>query len=190
MSCHIAKPESDPELVLDYPISDHGNIAVAALNRQSDDSCKYCGFPTHPRSQCPAKRHKCKICGKMGHWERVCFRGQNQPQQQQSQHQQHLQQQQQQQHVPQPRRQQQRDTSAAVWPTLATIDGDGNESGGFCEISIKNNKVDALLDSGSLTRSFIHKKLAERLDIPVHPCKKDESITMANASFTTKAGGT
>ena len=97
---------SDPELYSDSPMSGIENVEnVVAVS--AEDNCKYCGFPTHPRSQCPAKKHKCKVCGKSGHWERVCFKAQQQPQQQQQQQQQqqHYQQQQQQQQQRQQRQQ-------------------------------------------------------------------------------------
>ena len=57
----------------DNPIVEPENL-VAAVNHESEDMCKYCGYSKHPRSKCPAKRHKCKVCGIMGHWERVCFK--------------------------------------------------------------------------------------------------------------------
>ena len=126
----------------------------------------------------------------MGHWERVCFK--SQPQQQQQyfpQQQQQQPQQQQPQQQPQQRRQQQRGTSAAMWPVLMATDCDKRESGGFCELSIRNRKVDALMDSGSLSRSFIDKKLAAILGVKVRPCKKAEGVTMANSSFTSKVEG-
>ena len=47
------------------------NIAAAAAQPEMP-SCGWCGYPSHPRSQCPAKKHKCKLCGKVGHWERMC----------------------------------------------------------------------------------------------------------------------
>ena len=44
--------------------------SVAAMNLQNlpPNSCYNCGHPRHPnRSQCPARKHRCKLCGTPGH---------------------------------------------------------------------------------------------------------------------------
>ena len=40
------------------------------------DTCYWCGHsPSHPRSDCPARREKCSACGKTGHFSHVCQSG-------------------------------------------------------------------------------------------------------------------
>ncbi|RMX49495.1 hypothetical protein pdam_00023953 [Pocillopora damicornis] len=41
--------------------------------RSKKETCFYCGAkPSHPKSECPAKRAKCLKCGKEGHYGSVC----------------------------------------------------------------------------------------------------------------------
>ena len=41
--------------------------------RSKKETCFYCGAkPSHPKSECPAKRVKCLKCGKEGHYGSVC----------------------------------------------------------------------------------------------------------------------
>ena len=40
---------------------------------QRGDACTFCGAqPSHPRERCPARDQECRICGKIGHWGKVC----------------------------------------------------------------------------------------------------------------------
>ena len=61
-------------------------------------------------------------------------------------------------------------------------------STGFCKIKIKRQKVGALVDSGSLSCSFIDKKVAKRLKLNIVPC--EDEVTLADASVKTKVDGT
>ena len=36
-------------------------------------SCDYCGTQ-HAKKECPAYTSKCKVCGKVGHWAKMCYR--------------------------------------------------------------------------------------------------------------------
>ena len=49
------------------------DATVAAIYSQNGQACFFCGSPRHARRKdCPAYNHKCQLCGKMHHWERVC----------------------------------------------------------------------------------------------------------------------
>jgi hypothetical protein len=37
--------------------------------------CFFCGYSRHPRTVCPAREALCKLCGKMGHFQKVCRSG-------------------------------------------------------------------------------------------------------------------
>ena len=50
----------------------HEQPTAAATGRSGGQSCFFCGFARHPRSKCPARDAKCKSCGKMGHFAKVC----------------------------------------------------------------------------------------------------------------------
>ena len=163
--------------------------SVAAMNLQNlpPNSCYNCGHPRHPnRSQCPARKHRCKLCGTPGHWERVCQKSKRKQQQQQQQplplqqQQQHQLQQQHQQSVPV--------QSAAIWPFLAATSC-GDKKTAFCNIKIGNNKSSALLDTGSLSLSFIHKGLATRLNLTIIPTVDIAEVAMADSSITAKIEG-
>ena len=142
------------------------SAAARANSANQAESCGYCGFPSHQkRNQCPANKYKCKLCKKVGHWERVCRSAENrQPE-----------------HAPR------NNTVASVWPTLATTQHSSNSSSentgplGFCKIKIKNKKVEALIDSGSLSCSFIHKDVAKRLKLNIVP-SNGEGVTLADKS--------
>ena len=156
---------------------DSHNPTAAAMYSHPDQSCFFCGHPWHPRNLCPAKNSKCKLCGRTGHWERACkssnktsnssnnqYRQQN-PQQQRYQH----------------------GTSAAIWPSLAAIPQGGGETTAYCKIKIKKSKINALINTGSTSCSFIHKHLVTRLKLPIIPAVGE--VSMANVSFTTKVEG-
>ena len=165
------------------------DASLAAVYQQNDEDCYHCGHPRHQsRSQCPARRHKCRLCGKTGHWERVCMSTNRPPQQRQQQQQQQQQQQPQQ---PQQRQQQQhcRNVTAAIWPTLATTSeaANGNKTNAFCNIKIKSSKIKALIDTGSLSCSFIDKKLAQRMKLCIIPAVGE--VSLANATVTSKVEG-
>lgn len=40
--------------------------------QQHGAQCYKCGGPSHPRAECPANDAKCRGCGKIGHYQRVC----------------------------------------------------------------------------------------------------------------------
>ena len=149
--------------------------AAASSKRQDQQSCFYCGYARHQsKNLCPARKYKCKLCGKIGHWERVCKSSKNnavnnqQYQQQQSYS----------------------GTTAAIWPSLAATSHESIESvnHGYCQIKINKQRVKALIDTGSTSCSFIHKKLIPSLKLTITPCKGE--VSMANASFTSKIEGT
>ena len=242
-------------------VHDSGLENVSAATNV-ENPCPWCGYSRHQRrQQCPAWKHKCKLCGKQNHWERVCKsnqqqngqqpanpRGQvvaamqHQPQYQPQQHQlqqhypppppnqQHTwptlattfietkqvhdkpqqsepsqpqsdiqqhssvhhdtsmpKQQQQQCQQQQPQCQQQHQKSLAE-PSLAALSSK-TQSNGFCPIKLKKEIIQALIDSGSLSSSFIDKKLANRLNIPISPCKIGEEVTLADGSSKSKIEG-
>ena len=83
------------------------SAAARANSANQTESCGYCGFPSHQkRSQCPANKYKCKLCKKVGHWERVC-RSSESKQSDQAQR---------------------NNTVASLWPTLATTQHNSNGS--------------------------------------------------------------
>ena len=172
---------------------------AATYPQQNSQSCFHCGHPRHAtRSQCPAKGYKCQICGKIGHWERVCQSSKRTNNRQQRGSQSYRQQYQQPQYQQPPQQQQQqqqqqppnvRGTSAAIWPTLATTSQPekGAKTTAFCNIKIKNTKIKSLIDTGSLSCSFIDKQLALRLRLPIIPAVGE--VSLANPSCTSKLEG-
>ena len=108
-------------------VHDSGLENVSAATNV-ENPCPWCGYSRHQRrQQCPAWKHKCKLCWKQNHWERVGKSNQQQNGQQpanprgqvvaamQHQPQYQPQQHQLQQHYPPPPPNQQQ-----TWPTLAT----------------------------------------------------------------------
>ena len=158
-----------------HPIETHDEVShsdmentVAATNNQS---CWFCGGQRHVRRNlCPAWKHLCKLCGKRNHYEKVCNSARNQPQ------------------------------SAAIYPTLATASVTESVSlatttptegkpTAFCNIKIKKHSTRALLDSGSLSWSFIDQQFANRLGLFVIPSTDAPVVSMANSSMTARVEG-
>ena len=179
-------------------VPSHLETVAATSNLQTDQTCWFCGNAGHSRNQCPAKGHKCKLCSKYNHWERVCRNSRRNVSwngQQQGYH-----------NTPQTKLQQQQQPSqsAAIWPTLATtstampsttstampssVARDGKTTA-FCNIKIKNRTTRALIDSGSLSWSFIDQTFAERLQLITIPTVDAPQVSMANSSLTTKVEG-
>ena len=156
---------------------DSHNPTAAAMYSHPDQSCFVCGHPRHPRNLCPAKNSKCKLCGRTGHWEPVCKSSNKTSNSLNNQYRQQNQQQQRYQHG----------TSAAIWPLLAAILQGRGGTTAYCKIKIKKSKINALIDTGSTSCSFIHKQLVTRLKLPIIPAVGE--VSMANASFTTKVEG-
>ena len=159
--------------------SDGENVVAATSNQK----CWFCGGARHVRRNlCPAWKHLCKLCGKYNHWEKVCNSSKN-PVNQSSQPTQ-----------PNPKPPQ----SAAIWPILATTSipvptsSESPKNGkttAFCNIRIKKHSTRALLDSGSLSWSFIDKQFANRLGLFIIPTVDAPPVSMANSSMTTKIEG-
>ena len=173
--------------------------ALAAMYPQNDQACTYCGHPRHAtRNQCPARRHKCKLCSKPGHWERVC-RSLNSNQQMRSSQQ--FQQNQAAQrnfnenynnsnnNTNNQSRNPARGTSAAIWPFLASTatSDEPKRTDAFCNIRIKSRSIKSLLDTGSLSSSFIDEQVARDLRLPIIPAVGE--VALANASVTSKVEG-
>ena len=51
------------------------SYGAKAHSSQSSSQCYKCGGAPHPRLECPANDVKCRSCGKMGHYQRVCLAG-------------------------------------------------------------------------------------------------------------------
>lgn len=49
-----------------------GKRVTKSNTSDATTSCRYCGRPTHPRADCPARQAKCKGCNRIGHFEAVC----------------------------------------------------------------------------------------------------------------------
>ncbi|GAA51484.1 hypothetical protein CLF_106239 [Clonorchis sinensis] len=63
VSCSTIPPISqNPELRVDP--------TTAAV--KSIQACYFCGYDAHPRPKCPAREAVCNLCGKRGHFRRVC----------------------------------------------------------------------------------------------------------------------
>ena len=94
------------------------NPEVASMNLQR---CSYCGNNRHPRRLCPAKDRACNSYGKEGHWACVCLSSSRKNF----------------------KKGKQVGQSAAIWPTLATLQCVNKATGGFCKIIIGNEEVTA-----------------------------------------------
>ena len=150
----------------DIPMKEETDQMLAATGIQR---CNNCGNGRHPRRFCPAKDSTCNRCGKIGHWKCVCRSTTHYDRNND-------------------RNGRQNKQSAAIWPTLATLQCvDNQTTNGFCKITIKGKEVSALLDSGSITCSFISKMLVERLSLPVYPSKG--KVSMANSTLSSKILG-
>ena len=141
------------------------DTAVAAMYSQNCQACFFCGNSRHAtRSQCPARRHKCQLCGKVGHWERVCQSSDPNRQRQSHPFQQSFQRNNNNNNNnnnsssnnnnrnSHQQRNSIRGTSAAIWPFLAATDsvrGAGNKVHAFCSIKIKKKTIKSLIDTGS-----------------------------------------
>ena len=65
----------------------------------------------------------------------------------------------------------------------------GAKNTAFCNVKIKNTKTQALIDTGSLSLSFLHKELATRLNLPIIPALDVAEVSMADSSVTAKIEG-
>ncbi|XP_063216425.1 uncharacterized protein LOC134527570 [Bacillus rossius redtenbacheri] len=71
-SAHIISESYIPSqtpLASTEPVQQPNSPVTAASSSQK---CFFCGFPRHPRSSCPAREATCKLCGKKGHYAKVC----------------------------------------------------------------------------------------------------------------------
>ena len=62
--CNTVSPAQPGQ---DATESDEVQVLSAATNK-----CFFCGYNRHPRIVCPAREALCKLCGKKGHFQKVC----------------------------------------------------------------------------------------------------------------------
>ena len=127
------------------------------------EKCYFCANSRHPQIKCPAKDIYCNICGKKGHFAKVC---QSKPQEPQNQ-----------------------ETVASMhFPFLATITGPAPYSlrKSIQYLVINGHKISTVIDSGS-SESFIHPDVVRKLSITITECTGN--VSMASASLTSESLG-
>ena len=120
------------------------NIESLSLSaaQNANEICYFCGNRRYPRSKCPTRDVDCNKCGKKGDFNKVCKSAKSANNSTETM------------------------ASTIFQRTLASItSGHAGHSGlskSTCTISIHNNNVNALIDSGS-TDSFINPNIVEKL---------------------------
>ena len=114
--------------------------------QNANEICYFCGNRHHPTSKCPAHDVDCNKCSKKDQFSKVCKSAKSVNNSTGTM------------------------ASTIFQPTLASIiSGHARHSGlskSICTISIHNNNVNALIDSG-ITASFIHPNIIEKFSLPV-----------------------
>ena len=134
----------------------------STVSAVSSELCYFCGNKRHPRIKCPAKEVFCNRCNKKGHFAKVCRSARSESTS--------------------------TSDSTNFTPTLASIaapSGNGLEKS-KCPVVIQNNRVQALIDSGS-TDSFISQLLVEQLSLDVK--KSEVQVHMASTSLCSQILG-
>ena len=54
------------------PNSNQSQNTEECLSAMTNLRCFFCGYSKHPRFKCPARDAVCKLCGKQGHFQKVC----------------------------------------------------------------------------------------------------------------------
>ncbi|KAL5255551.1 hypothetical protein ACHWQZ_G010951 [Mnemiopsis leidyi] len=130
--------------------------------QKTHNACYFCGNRYHPRSDCPARELTCHLCGKKGHFGKVCKSGKrcNRPNTNPSQDYQR---------------------SAAMYPPYSLSDSVVN-------VKVNNSPITALIDSGS-SNSFIDHVTVSKLGLTVNN-SNSQSIIMASNSCSSNTLGT
>lgn len=135
------------------------NTPQAAL-AVSSQKCFFCGYARHPRANCPAKDALCKLCGKKGHFHKVCRSTKKSKQ------------------------------LASVLPVIAsgitTAAAPASLSKAITTVSVNGIPLQALIDTGS-SESFISYSVALRHHLPFVPFV--QPITLASTDKTSSTKG-
>ena len=144
--------------------SDH----LAAIPRrvgegEKKETCYFCGYNRHPRSECPARDHICNICSITGHYERVCRSKDSTANRSRGR-----------------RRNRGNTKSAAAFSRPKLLAVAAARKGLSCDLTFTSTKVngkqtDTLLDSGS-DLSFISANVARRRNLHVFDSNREVEL--------------
>ena len=120
-------------------------------------------FTTFTRIKCPAKDINCNVCGKKGHFAKVCHSKPQEPTNQQT-------------------------VASMHFPFLATITGPAPYllRKSIQYLVINGHKISTLIDSGS-SESFIQPDVVRKLSITITECTGN--VSMASAFLTSESLG-
>jgi hypothetical protein len=72
LQVQLENPVDNPDAVL---AATNHNQQANWSQRKGGKACYFCGCDKHYRQSCPARESTCDICGKRGHWAKVCRSG-------------------------------------------------------------------------------------------------------------------
>ena len=133
------------------------------------NNCYFCGNRYHPRNLCPARDLTCHVCGKIGHFGKVCQSGKRSGSGRTNRDR------------PSNRYNQPRQQTAALYPPHTLSDS-------IINAKVNDFPVTVLVDSGS-SNSFLDHKTASNLGLRITDFAT-RSISMASNSCTSKTLGT
>ena len=131
---------------------------------EKKETCYFCGYNRHPRSECPARDHVCNVCSITGHYERVCRSRDSTTNRSRG------------------RRRNRGNKSAAAFSrpkllALAVVRKDQPSDLTFTSSKVNGKPTDTLIDSGS-DLSFISANVARRRNL--HVFDSDREVELAD----------
>jgi hypothetical protein len=62
----------DNKVLLGREVKDINRMKFKEQSIKQQEKCWFCGYERHPRDKCPAVKAKCKSCGRIGHFAKLC----------------------------------------------------------------------------------------------------------------------